>query len=99
MQMFRWDDFRKTYLDTIDSMTGLGFIGPKTKYHLARNLGFDVAKPDRWLCRIAEKLGWESVDSMCDYLANKHGLKVKEIDIILWKYVSDLGLDEIDCTK
>ena len=98
MQMFDWDDFKETYLDTIDSMMGLDFIGPKTKYHLARNLGFDVAKPDRWMCRLTEKLGWESVDSMCSYLSKKHDLKVKEIDLILWKYVSDLGIDGIDCT-
>ena len=98
MQGFGWDEFRKLCLDEIDSITLLGFIGPVTKFHLARNLGFDVAKPDRWMCRIANKTGWESVSSMCEYLSEKHGLSVKEVDIILWEYASDLGLDERECT-
>lgn len=99
MQFLGWDEFKKAYLNSIDSLTWLDFIGPVTKFHLARNLGFDVAKPDRWMCRMAEKLGWENVASMCDYLAKKHGLKVKEVDIILWKYSSDLGLGGTGCTK
>ena len=91
MQGFGWDEFRKLCLDEINSMTLLGFIGPVPKFHLARNLGFDVAKPDRWMYRIANKTGWESVSSMCEYLFKKHGLSVKETDIILWKYASDRG--------
>lgn len=99
MQGFGWNEFRKLCLDEIDSMTSLGFIGPVTKFHLARNLGFDVAKPDRWMCRIANRLGWESVNSMCEYLSKKYSMSMKEIDITLWKYVSDLGLDKTDCTN
>lgn len=99
MQGFGWDEFRKLFVDEIESMTALGFIGTQTKFHLARNLGFDVAKPDRWMRRIANKFGWENVSYMCEYLAKKHGIKAKEVDIILWKYVSDLGLDGRKCAR
>jgi hypothetical protein len=99
MQESSWDEFKERYLNSIESMTALDFIGPVTKFHLARNLGYNCAKPDRWMCKIADKLGWPNVDSMCMYLAEKHGFELKEIDIILWEYASDLGVDEAACTK
>jgi hypothetical protein len=51
------------------------------------------------MCRGPDGLGGESVDTVCEYLAKKHGFKLKEIDIILWKYARDLGVDDADCTK
>ncbi|MCL0059925.1 hypothetical protein M1O20_05555 [Dehalococcoidia bacterium] len=91
LQYLGWHDFKKTYLTGIDSMTALKFIGPVTKFHLARNLGFDKCKPDRHMCRLKESFGYNSVDEMCRYLAKRYGLQVKEIDLILWKYVISEG--------
>ena len=42
----------------------LPYIGGITKYHLAKNLGVDTAKPDVWLERVAAKSN-ESVQEMC----------------------------------
>lgn len=44
--------------EKLDYLETLPWIGPITKYHLARNLGIDVAKPDRHLKRIAEHFGY-----------------------------------------
>ena len=41
------------YLQSFD------FIGPATSHHLAKNLGLNVPKPDRHLCRVAEVTGLE----------------------------------------
>lgn len=42
----------------LDFLELLPWIGPVTKYHLARNLGIDVAKPDRHLKRVARHFGF-----------------------------------------
>lgn len=63
---------------------GLPWIGPITKYHLAKNLGADVAKPDRWLVRLAEAEG-ESVDGLCQRLAYGTGDRVATVDVVLWR--------------
>lgn len=41
--------------DKLAYLRKLPFIGGITQYHLAKNLGMDVVKPDRHLVRIAEK--------------------------------------------
>lgn len=41
----------------LETLRGLSYIGPVTQYHLAKNLGIDVAKPDRHLVRISTLLG------------------------------------------
>jgi len=47
LQTCKTDEERITYIQT------LPYMGPATSLHLARNLGIDVAKPDRHLKRIA----------------------------------------------
>jgi hypothetical protein len=76
-------------------MTALKFIKDETKFHLARNLGFDVAKPDRWMKRIAENFECETVGQMCKYLSKKHNMPVKQIDLVLWKFARDTK--QTDC--
>ena len=41
----------KTSNEKVEFLTTLPYIGKTTKYHLARNLGLDVCKPDRHLER------------------------------------------------
>ncbi len=69
-----------TFLDT------LPFIGKITKYHLARNLGIDVAKPDRHLVRLAKRFGYDDVQKMCKEISDKTGERIAVIDEILWRY-------------
>lgn len=64
------------------------FIGPVTSYHLAKNLGLDVVKPDRHLVRIADALGYSSPTTMCVELAAITGERLSVIDIIMWRYAT-----------
>lgn len=66
------------YLQTIP------FIGPITKYHLAKNLGHDVVKPDRHLVRIAKTYNTNCED-MCEKLSKETGDKVSVVDIVIWR--------------
>lgn len=59
------------------------YIGPVIKFHAAKNLGADVAKPDRWLVRVAEKAG-ETVDALCARLAAGSGDRVATVDLVIW---------------
>lgn len=62
------------------------YIGPTTVLHLAKNLGFLVAKPDRHLVRIASIFGYEDVAKLCRDISSASGDSVKLVDIVLWRY-------------
>jgi hypothetical protein len=64
------------------------YMGPATSYHLAKNLGMDVTKPDRHLIRIAEAAGYGSPDLLCSALANAVGDRVAVVDLVLWRYAT-----------
>lgn len=72
--------------EIIEYIGKLPYIGDITKYHLARNIGLDVAKPDRHMIRIAEKYGYNDVNDMCQALANVVNERIGVIDTILWRY-------------
>jgi hypothetical protein len=63
--------------------------GPVTVWQLAKNLGFDVPKPDRHLVRIAEQLGFSSPSQLCGAIADVSGEAVKVIDLVIWRYLAD----------
>jgi hypothetical protein len=62
----------------------LPWIGKVTRYHLAKNLGADVAKPDRWLERLARVEG-DTVHGLCSRLASETGDRVATVDLVLWR--------------
>jgi len=64
------------------------YMGPATSYHLAKNLGMEVSKPDRHLKRIAETVGYRSPQLMCSDIAQLTGDKVAVIDLILWRFAT-----------
>lgn len=70
----------------IEYLQSLPFIGKITKYHLARNIGLDCAKPDRHLVLLAEKFDFETPRGMCEVLAQMQNERVGVIDVILWRY-------------
>lgn len=70
--------------DLVTWCAALPWIGQITKWHLAKNLGADVAKPDRWLVRLAEAEG-TSVDALCQRLAKLSGDRVATVDVVLWR--------------
>lgn len=70
--------------DRLAFLEGLPWIGGITKYHLAKNFGADVAKPDVHLQRLADREGC-SAQALCERLAGETGLRVAAVDTVLWR--------------
>lgn len=64
------------------------YIGPVTSWHLAKNLGFDVAKNDRHLARIAERLGYKDAHGLCEDISAVTGEPASVVDIVLWRFAA-----------
>lgn len=80
--------FKKLKLadNKVEYLGSLYFIGDITKYHLARNLGIDVAKPDRHLVRLADEYGFKDAHKMCQYISDITEERIGVVDVILWRY-------------
>jgi hypothetical protein len=83
-----WDTLRASFTD-VDSLETLAYVGPVTKYHLARNIGLAAgyAKPDVHLVRYAVARG-QGVQALVQEVATKHGEPVGVTDFILWIWLS-----------
>jgi hypothetical protein len=77
--------------DPLNYLQLLPFIGPVTAVHLAKNLGFDLAKPDRHLIRLQKRLGFSDVSAMCAHLASATGDSIRVVDLVLWRYLERQG--------
>ena len=91
MEYPRWCDELAKAEDRLEYLETLPWIGPITKYHLARNIGLDVAKPDRHLVRLAERFNFADVHSMCQSISEKTGDRIGVVDVILWRYCNLTG--------
>lgn len=78
------DEERLAYLESIP------WIGGITKYHLAKNFGMQVAKPDVHLQRLANTFE-TTPQALCEALAERTGYKVATVDTLLWRAAA-LGL-------
>lgn len=72
----------------ITELQNFPFIGPITSWHLAKNLGLEVAKPDRHLDRLSSSLGFDDAHDLCGAVATATGQKVNVVDIVLWRYAA-----------
>lgn len=78
--------------DPIKELQIFSFIGPITSWHLAKNLGLQIAKPDRHLIKFASRVGYgEDVQGLCTNIANVSGEPVNVVDLILWRYIADFS--------
>jgi len=75
--------------DKLEYLKTLPWIGDITKYHLAKNLGLDVIKPDRHLVRIAAQYNTTPLE-MCQKLSRETGHKLALIDTVIWR-AANLG--------
>lgn len=66
----------------LEWLKSLLWIGDITKFHLAKNLGHDCAKPDRHLVRIA---GEEGTHALCARLAKATGDRIATVDVVIWR--------------
>ena len=64
------------------------FMGPATSFHLAKNLGMDVVKPDRHLVRIANAAGYGSPERLCRDLSEAVGDRIGVVDLVLWRFAT-----------
>jgi hypothetical protein len=78
--------------DQLAFLAALPWIGSVTKYHLAKNFGVDVAKPDVHLQRLADREGVTAQD-LCTRLAAETALRVATVDTILWRACANGILD------
>jgi hypothetical protein len=62
----------------------LPWIGGITKYHLAKNFGADVAKPDVHLKRLADRESC-TAQELCSRIAKQTGFRVATVDLVLWR--------------
>lgn len=84
-----WPTIRKAIKkDPLVELKTFPFLGDVTKYHMAKNLGVDVAKPDRHLVRIADLAGEGDVQTFCRRISELSGDKVPVVDIVLWRYAT-----------
>lgn len=74
--------------DPLGALRSLPFIGPVTVYHLAKNLGLPVAKPDRHLVRLAGAAGYQDVQEFCEDAAECTGDPIQVVDIVLWRFAT-----------
>jgi len=74
--------------DLIEFCGELPWIGSITKFHLAKNLGADVAKPDVHLNRLAKREGI-TAQELCARLAAECGLRAASVDLVLWRACAD----------
>jgi hypothetical protein len=91
LQTMGWPRFKAEHLSSPGHMMLLPNIGPITRWHLARNLGFDVVKPDIHLQRLAQAYGFPTPASMCGELGRRYNERVGAVDLILWAYCAAVG--------
>jgi hypothetical protein len=72
----------------ISYLMSFDYIGPVTAFHLAKNIGLDVVKPDRHLKRIAEALQFDNPTSLCMLISSITGDKLSVVDIVLWRFAT-----------
>ena len=74
--------------DPIEFCSTLPWVGSITKYHLAKNFGANVAKPDVHLLRLANA-GDTTAQELCERLALETGFRAATVDLILWRACAD----------
>ena len=82
-----WKNFKaRVAAGGSDVLTELPYIGDKTKYHLAKNIGLeDTAKPDVHLVRCAEECS-ATVEELASFLADEYEMTKHKVDAVLWEY-------------
>ncbi len=78
----------KIHADGVEFLQTFNFIGPITSYHLAKNIGLDVVKPDRHLARLSRAAGFNSPMDLCQAIADVTGDRLAVVDIVLWRYAT-----------
>jgi len=79
---------KRIYKDPINTLKGFDYIGDITAYHLAKNIGINIAKPDRHLFRIAEAANIGDTQKLCSEISKRTNDPIAVVDIVLWRYAT-----------
>lgn len=71
-------------------MSTLPFVGANNRYHLARNLGWDVVVRSGPVVRLAAYLLTTSED-LCAAIAAETGERMRTVDLVLWYWGHQVG--------
>lgn len=74
--------------DGANYLRQFSYLGPATSLHLAKNLGLEVAKPDRHLERIAKEFKFDSTHQLCSTISEFVGDDIAEVDLVLWRFAT-----------
>ena len=72
----------------VEFIKALPFMGPATSYHLAKNIGLDVVKPDRHLLRAACAAGYETPRLLCEDISTANGDRLSVVDLVIWRFAT-----------
>ena len=72
----------------IQELQRFSYIGPITAFHLAKNIGFPIAKPDRHLSRLCKASGFGQVEEFCNCIASFVGDDIRKVDTVLWRFAT-----------
>lgn len=87
MSTCSFEKFRSSLIsDPIGTLSSLPHIGKVTSFHLAKNLGLRVAKPDRHLIRLASRFGYCDVQAFCRAISKTSGDPIHVVDSVLWRF-------------
>lgn len=84
----------KIQKNPLEYLKSFPFIGDVTKFHFARNLGFEYVKPDRHLKRLAAKYNMTPAE-LCNLIHEKTGRRLGAIDVVLWRFMEQKGQSRI----
>jgi len=84
-----FEEFKqKIKADPFNTLQMFDYIGPVTVYHLGKNIGLPVAKPDRHLVRIAQMSKYPNVQSLCREISEFTGDPIPVVDLVLWRFAT-----------
>lgn len=72
--------------DPLNGLQVLPYVGAITAQHLAKNLGYPMAKNDRHLARLARQLDFDDAHELCAQVSAVTGDSVAVVDTILWRF-------------
>lgn len=89
IENINFDEFKNQIKeDPIEVLQQFPYIGTTTVFHLAKNIGLPVAKPDRHLLRIAYQEGFSDVQDFCSQISQMSGDSIPVVDIVLWRFAT-----------
>jgi hypothetical protein len=74
--------------DPFRTLLSFPYVGPTTVFHIAKNIGIPVAKPDRHLLRLASANGFCDVQAFCGQISDFLGEDIRKVDSVLWRFAT-----------